>query len=569
LSTRIPAKEEISVCPPSERSSRARLLFILFAVALFVQFVAVRRTLGAYDESLSLYGADRVLHGEIPYRDFWTMYGPSQFYLLALFFKLFGVSALVGRFYDALIRAGIACACFALVSRLASRRYAALAFAAVLLWLTCIDDAAYNFPVFPALLLSLISCLCFSRYLDDPSRLGQLFAAGVLTGVTLSFRHDSAFYVCVAQIATLFWSGFSNQATGSSASESLSALRRPALCYVSGILIVAIPLLLLLLWKVPVHDLFYDLFYVPGKIYPKVRRLPFENLAALRPLRHPFGQEGRSVLEGSIVFFPVPICMAALALLLTRRRSRLHLFDRSWQRDTFALLTLLGSLLFIKGVVRVSPIHMLQSVIVGAVLLAVLFSRISRLNRTYSIVVAGCALYFITCTSPLIPGFARFTRANIGALLHPGAPNSLYTACHPPIGLERARCMTIDPVAIAAIRDVQQHTSSQDRIFVGAGRHDKLFLNDVRFYFVAGRPSVTKWHELHPGVQTTLPIQNEIIESMRAYSPKLIVLNSTWDDILEPNDSRYSSGVTILDGYIREHYAPRSTFGSVTILTPR
>jgi predicted membrane-bound mannosyltransferase len=49
------------------------------------------------------------------------MYGPAQFYVLAAFFKLLGISVWVGRLYDVLVRAGLACICFALTNRLASK----------------------------------------------------------------------------------------------------------------------------------------------------------------------------------------------------------------------------------------------------------------------------------------------------------------------------------------------------------------------------------------------------------------------------------------------------------------
>src|ERR1700733_103792 len=120
------------------RMSQSSLLALLFAIALLIQLIAVRRIIGTFDECLSLYGADYILHGGRPYRDFLTPYGPAQFYLLALCFKIFGTSALVGRIYDACIRAGIACASFVLVTLLSHRKYAVLAFAAVILWLACI-----------------------------------------------------------------------------------------------------------------------------------------------------------------------------------------------------------------------------------------------------------------------------------------------------------------------------------------------------------------------------------------------------------------------------------------------
>ena len=35
-------------------------------------------------------GACRVLAGDVPYRDFWTMYAPGQFYAVAGLFAAFG-----------------------------------------------------------------------------------------------------------------------------------------------------------------------------------------------------------------------------------------------------------------------------------------------------------------------------------------------------------------------------------------------------------------------------------------------------------------------------------------------
>jgi Dolichyl-phosphate-mannose-protein mannosyltransferase len=536
------------------------LLLLLFMVALIAQLIAARRGLLLYDEFLALYGADRVLHGARPYRDFLTLYGPAQFYLLALWFKLFGVSALAGRVYDAFIKAGIACATFALVIRLASRQYAVLAFAAVVLWLTCIEDAAYNYSAYPALLLSLVSCLFFSRYLNDPSKIAPLFTAGVLVGAAVCFRHDFGFYLCITQLIILAWS---------ISSRKLSALRRPALFYISGITIVVVPVALLLFWTIPHNDIFFDLFYLPAKVYPRMRSLPFKISVIPQLLRHPFRWSNRFELQEAIVFFPVLVCTASAVILFLSRKPQSGLFSDTHQRQIFGLLTLLGSFFFIKGLIRVSPVQMVQCIVVGIILLVVLLSRIPQLGPAASIMVAVCTLIFLACSAPIVLGFFLFTHNNVVDLIHPSRPTSIYNTCHPPAGLERARCLILDPAAAAAIQYVEQRTSPQDKIFVGAGRHDKILANDIRFYFVSGRPAITKWQEFDPGLQTTLPFQNQIIASMQQYSPKLIVLNSYWDNLMEPNDSRFSSGVTTLDDYIHANYAPQATFGTIVILAPK
>ena len=72
----------------------------LVFVSIAAQLAWMDATVGTYDEGLVLVGADRVLRGDMPYRDFWTLYGPGSYYLLAGLFRLFGEFALVERAFD-------------------------------------------------------------------------------------------------------------------------------------------------------------------------------------------------------------------------------------------------------------------------------------------------------------------------------------------------------------------------------------------------------------------------------------------------------------------------------------
>ena len=108
------------------------------------------RAVQVYDEALVLVGATRVADGAIPHRDFYTPYGPAQFYVLAGLFKVFGPSVLVERAWDSVVLAGIVTVAFLVVQRAASRREAWIASAVILLWLRAVENYAY--PVFPSLL---------------------------------------------------------------------------------------------------------------------------------------------------------------------------------------------------------------------------------------------------------------------------------------------------------------------------------------------------------------------------------------------------------------------------------
>ena len=70
-------------------------VFILAATVLW--WLVARRLIMINDEGMYLYGAERLIHGALPYRDFFTLTGPGIYWNLGLAFRLFGVSLAVGR----------------------------------------------------------------------------------------------------------------------------------------------------------------------------------------------------------------------------------------------------------------------------------------------------------------------------------------------------------------------------------------------------------------------------------------------------------------------------------------
>jgi hypothetical protein len=159
-------------------------------------------------------------------------------------------------------------------------------------------------------------------------------------------------------------------------------------------------------------------------------------------------------------------------------------------------------------------------------------------------------------------GIHSWTRAKLNK---PSLLVSGTNSCYPPDGLERIRCFQLDQHRIDAIRYVQQRTKENDYIYVGTNRHDKIFNNDILFYFASKRLSATKWHLFNPGIQTTKNIQSEIISELRLKTPRYVVLSSDWEDVQEPNESALSSGVTLLDDFIKATYRRVASFGNLVI----
>jgi hypothetical protein len=156
-------------------------------------------------------------------------------------------------------------------------------------------------------------------------------------------------------------------------------------------------------------------------------------------------------------------------------------------------------------------------------------------------------------------------RTLLSNLLWVSRPGQVASECGSHPGTDHVGCFRLAPGEREAIRFVRERTEPDERIFVGLTRHDRIVVNDVLFYFASGRLSATKWHHFDPWLQTNLTIQSEMVSELEHARPRLIVLNSEWEDLREPNQSAESSGVTILDEYIRTHYVRAATFGGYQI----
>jgi 4-amino-4-deoxy-L-arabinose transferase-like glycosyltransferase len=94
------------------------------------------------DEGIILQAAQRVLNGEVAYRDFFSFYTPGSFYFLAAIFKIFGSSILVAR--TALAATGAA---LSVLTYLIARRACTRTWALVTAGLVTLTSVAFRFLV--------------------------------------------------------------------------------------------------------------------------------------------------------------------------------------------------------------------------------------------------------------------------------------------------------------------------------------------------------------------------------------------------------------------------------------
>ena len=542
--------------PLQDRSDRL-LVATLVAASLVAQWLWMDAGVGPYDEGLMLFGADRVLRGDVPYRDFWTLYGPAGFYVDALLFRVFGEFALVGRGFDAAVKAAIVGLAFAIVRRFGR---AGLATAAALLVLgLLIYLRSYGVPVFPAVAASLVAVLALDAVATRASRRAAALA-GVAVGSALLFRHDLGAYAAVGSLVFIAFGALPARSAETAAGDRRALFVR----FAGGLLVVVAPVAVWLLAVVPLHDLAFSLVEVPLRVYPKVRALPFPSLADAAA---EFGtQRSLGSLGPLVVYLPVVAVAIGVASEVSRLRDPAATAAAPAPSWVFQLLLLLDVLFFVKGLVRVSPVQMGASLVLSTLVVAAAAARARGAGWRGLLLGIGALAAAGLVAKPFVNAAERTARAG-GALLSDRWISQAGSLCRD-TGVPRLRCLRLDADRMTVARYLLDHGSRGQRVYFGVGRHDRILVGDVALYFASEAVAPTRWHDLHPGVQTTRQIQTEMIAELDTKPVAFAVINTEWDDQQEPNDSARSSGIRLLDDYLQRRFRPVLKAGTFTVLAP-
>lgn len=73
--------------PEARHHVSARILIAVTSLSFIVLLLAMPRDLNMYDEGIILSDAMRVQSGEFIHRDFYSPYGPGQYYAVAAVFR--------------------------------------------------------------------------------------------------------------------------------------------------------------------------------------------------------------------------------------------------------------------------------------------------------------------------------------------------------------------------------------------------------------------------------------------------------------------------------------------------
>lgn len=497
------------------------LLILLFFLSVLYLLHIITMEVNVFDEGIILSGADRVLKGHLPYNDFWTVYPPGQYYVLAFLFDNFGSSIFIERIYDITIKALIAIVIFAIIRKLLSSNKAAiLGWILALFWIGAADYPAY--PVYPAILLIYLAIYFFLIHIEKNNS-SALISSSILLTVSAIFRHDFAAYAAVTILSLLLLRKATEKRTTWFAISS----------YLGGFLIVGLPFLYFILIKFNLTQLFNQLIIHPLEITNKYRWLPYpppslENIAFyIFPLISVIG-----------------VCFSLFRIIKNKKTDPL----------SYGILTisLLGVLFFNQARARSDIIHLFPTAINSIILVPIMWVILSQLfspNHRWVIRLLFIIAFTFTFISPIKKKILSFKTDSF-----------IITGNH---DLERAGYAQLPVHLKEIIKYIQSNTSSEEAIYVGVNNHDKFIINDIIIYYLSCRNYATRYHEFSPGIANTLLGQKTIISELKNSSNKLIVLSpGYW---YEPNDTKIDFNIDIVDSYIRKNYDLKSSFGDYDV----
>ncbi len=499
----------------------ARLLDLLCATLLLSFAVTIayprwRAGIDWRDEGLLAYGAVRVMHGDVPQRDFVSVQPPLSFYIAAGIFKLCGTSLVSLR--------GFGLSIFLLLPLLLygvgrNLMHPVLSFAAAAP--VCILGLPYcNFvplAVWQGIAASLAAMFFFLPAVLS-ARQWLAFPAGALGAVSLFLRHDQAVYTIVSIVALTI-----ALALARSDPISRTNLKRALVLWLAGIAIVLIPAIVVW-WSVgALPEMFRQLILFPFTTYRKTSSLPFPRFTVRQSIRE----------TAVVLLFYLPPIVQAIASLYVVRSVISRRFGRREALLTF--LVIWSALFYLQVIVRSDFTHLVITLSPFFLLMALGWSIVHEKMANYrktNVALSAVFAILVALFLWILHSFALpdVTRANEQLALDRGG-----------VRIEQAH----------VVADFVQRLQAS----VPPDRSILVLPYQPMFYFLCERRNPTRWNYLWPGDQTAQDHERLIEEAERA--PPAIVLLAERRDVA-------AFAPTIIE-YLRAHYLWTADVGDIGI----
>jgi len=551
--------------------------------------------IGMFDDAIALVDGVLIQQGRTPNLDFYSFYPPLGLYVNAAAFGLFGRSVFAARVIEVVLYLWV----LSLAARFFRSRFPysrPLVPAAVLLVAASIGTTITK-PPWPGFAVSMAALLIYLDWLcGERTRIWVVVMSGVLAGFAMLWRVNFGGYVAmVVAIDLLVQWWFSGEARwqwrnlkgdlGTAAAFTVPLV----VCWIGFCLWVygryvgvAVSQFVITAQKLMASSGFIELG-LSRDIACAVTLAPAWFL--FRILK---GAEGVSVkalvtaacavalfaltvLGGahlSIVMLVVALELAAVVVL--------HIFVRRLERCEFCVLLFFVGLLHY-FLVRADWEHEFLLPVGAAMLLPfLLFSRFgptdpegeSLVSKGTALAVLAVAIFhFVTSQDYRPTAYQVRTGMKILAsvAVHPGMTDT-DRVLGPTSPGEAWESVYPDRDGLETLRYVRARTSSTDPIFVGVQDHSRVFLNDLRIYWLAERPIGVRMFQLEYKVATEAPFQRETISDLERNDVRWLIIDCS----LPRGDWNYTKqhyqGSKLLDEYIARNFRVEARFGRFAVL---
>jgi hypothetical protein len=495
--------------PTAEVTKPAYFSYLLFTLCASLYLLPfMRLLLQTPPEGLLVYGAVRIVHGQVFARDFFEVVGPGSFYWLALFFKLFGVTFIATRICLFITSLGTGLAMYFLSRRICTQYQI----------LPCILLAgAYFGTIWPSIshhvdsnCFALLSIACMIVW-QDRRKFGLLFAAGALAGATTCFLQQKGVLLLLALLLWL-WMQHRRKST------ALSSLGTVAAGYTT-----VVALMLVYFWtQHALSDLFYANVLWPSQHYSAVNVVPYAQDMVRGCWDHfVIAKSGFrwTIATASVLIVPF-LVVAALPVLLPVLAAR---SIRNKVRPEIVLYWLCGVALWLSEIHRKDIFHL----VFGSPLLIILCIYYLAQYRSK---IADLALQILAISATCLAGFNLFLALS-------------------------ARPTATRVGSVAVFKSLSGLTALDEK--VGPGEEVFAYPYCPMYYFLSATTNPTRYGGLLYNFNT--PGQFDEVVSVLEQRRVRFVL---WDThfrakevaALFPASARISPGKLIIEPYLESHY---------------
>lgn len=243
----------------TETTRKNFFCFFLLAVitaSLFSQLFNKENSL-SYSIGYNLYGAERVLDGEIPYRDFHTLYPPATLYFNAAVFKFFGITLFNALFGVLIFKTLTTLTIYLCAKRLMPCLWALSAAAFSLFWLRPNGPFKAVPMHYGAWFLALALLFLISKKVNKIS----LFLAGIALGILALFKHNIGAYALLGSLVAVML----DEDAANFSLKTLLRNYRQALFVVIGFASAVLPVLAYMQSQNALGQMIKTLLFGPGE----------------------------------------------------------------------------------------------------------------------------------------------------------------------------------------------------------------------------------------------------------------------------------------------------------------